>query len=35
MLNFYESLEGERRKVALEFVQYLAEKQRMEQSRQS
>lgn len=35
MFNFYESLEGERRKVALEFVQFLAEKQRMEQNRQS
>lgn len=35
MFNFYESLEGERRKVALEFVQFLAEKQKMEQHRQN
>lgn len=31
LLNYYESLNGERRKVALEFIQYLAEKQKMEQ----
>jgi transcriptional regulator with XRE-family HTH domain len=30
LLNFYQSLTGERKKVALEFVQYMAEKQRME-----
>jgi transcriptional regulator with XRE-family HTH domain len=30
LLNFYESLNAERRKIALEFVQYLAEKQKME-----
>jgi len=30
LVNFYQSLKGERRKVALEFVQYMAEKERME-----
>ncbi|MGQ9904076.1 MAG: hypothetical protein ACUVRU_07105 [Anaerolineae bacterium] len=28
LLNFYESLNRERRKIALEFMQYLAEKQK-------
>lgn len=35
LLNFYESLNAERRKVALEFIQYLAEKQRMERYNES
>ncbi len=35
LLNFYQSLKGERRKVALEFVQYMAEKQIMENSMQA
>jgi transcriptional regulator with XRE-family HTH domain len=30
LFNFYQSLQGERKKVALEFAQFLAEKQRME-----
>ena len=30
LLNFYQSLKGERKKAALEFVQYMAEKQRYE-----
>ena len=30
LLNFYQSLKGERKKAALEFVQYMAEKQRLE-----
>ncbi len=30
LLNFYESLNTERRKIALEFIQFLAEKQKME-----
>jgi transcriptional regulator with XRE-family HTH domain len=30
LFNFYQSLQGERKKVALEFVQFFAEKQRME-----
>ena len=30
LLNFYESLNSERRKIALEFIQFLAEKQKME-----
>ena len=32
LLNFYQSLKGERRKVALEFVQYMAERQIMDAS---
>lgn len=32
LFSFYESLSPERRKVALEFVQFLAEKERMEKS---
>ncbi len=35
LLNFYESLNAERRKIALEFIQYLAEKQKMEQYSES
>ncbi|MCS7060552.1 MAG: helix-turn-helix transcriptional regulator [Anaerolineae bacterium] len=31
LVNFYESLNAERRKIALEFIQFLAEKQRMEE----
>ena len=30
LFSFYQSLTGERKKAALEFVQYMAEKQRME-----
>jgi transcriptional regulator with XRE-family HTH domain len=30
LLNFYESLNAERRKIALEFIQFLAEKQKMD-----
>lgn len=30
LLNYYESLNAERRKIALEFIQFLAEKQKME-----
>ena len=29
LLNFYQSLDAERRKIALEFIQFMAEKQRM------
>ncbi len=35
LLNFYESLNAERRKIALEFIQYLAEKQKMERYNES
>ena len=35
LLNFYESLNSERRKIALEFIQYLAEKQKMERYNES
>lgn len=35
MFNFDESLQGERRKMALEFVQFLAEKQMMQEGRTS
>ncbi len=30
LLNYYESLDTERQKIALEFIQFLAEKQKME-----
>lgn len=30
LLNYYEALNSERRKIALEFIQFLAEKQKME-----
>ena len=33
LLNFYQSLSQERKKTALEFVQFMAEKERMEKSR--
>jgi transcriptional regulator with XRE-family HTH domain len=33
LLNFYQSLSPERKKTALEFVQFMAEKERMERSR--
>jgi transcriptional regulator with XRE-family HTH domain len=33
LLNYYESLNAERRKIALEFIQFLAEKQKMEEYR--
>jgi transcriptional regulator with XRE-family HTH domain len=33
LLNFYQSLSHERKKTALEFVQFMAEKEKMEKSR--
>jgi transcriptional regulator with XRE-family HTH domain len=35
LLNFYQSLSHERKKTALEFVQFMAEKERMERSKLS